>query len=1056
MAQYKGASRDAEITAQRRRKDTRPFGRKFKDLFESGDGVVLGLFVMPIIAAVLIKIPLSGELMLLIAWLYRRKFVEVDGRGFDFPFRAPLHGDVGDGSFPRSKNQKTGKLEWKAGTGMTYLAQDLETKEQVYSGDSDLRTHMLVLGTTGSGKPQPVHANVLTPDGWKKMGALKVGDVVCTPDGKTAPILRVFEQGVREVWTLRLRDGRKAQATGDHLWRVLIRHADGKEEAQTITTDGVRGLLEGKARVLVPVVRRKRKGAKMHGWVPIWKVEASGSHECRCIEIDHPHHLYVTDDNIVTHNTEFLLGLVFNALVQNTGFIYVDGKGDPKLQKEIFRLARYLGREDDLLIINFITSGRDFVEKQFDKVTNNMNIMGNTSSGMLIELIVSLMDDSGGGGDMWKGRAISFVASLTRPLIYLRDKGYINLSPEKYLEYFELNVIEELVWEHNGKYGEMFDIIVAPLRSYLVTLPGYQKSKIKKQEQKTLEQHGFIVMQLTRIFNDLTFNYGHIFKTKVGDVDFFDVVINRRMLVVLLPALERAPDSLRMLGKMIVGSIKQMMAGCLGNRVEGVVREIIDSRPTNATVPFYTILDEYGYYAVIGFAVAPAQARSLGFAVIFAAQDFSSLKKSSAEEADATWENTNVRAVGRLTSGEESETWRRIQGAAGQSSEAMISGYERKMGVTDEKFKQQDNVTIERRSRLEYDDLAMQENGEFTLLIGKKEGGGKTGGVRVIRGMGFYTASAAPKEMRINDLLPVEAPEPTDLPQNRKALEALTKALIDGSFREITARCHKPNPTLIGLHQMFERNYADKERPRLGRADVGFAVLGWFLGGTPIPAQAAKGTSSSGQGPTAELAPQPPASVSAGLPQPVPVTVAAGEVNVQQIAAERALSAVCALVQSMPKDAPSPYTSAVPVVEESDDEIRIDAGEVTSLIQVTNDEADAFRDKALPILRSCLLMLDDVEQKDDEIAIYDEMSVAERDQMLDAEMSASGEGFASLEDKFAAEDRIAQVQEQIDDGTNYPVDPMPEAKSVQELRLTLSEIAERCKQEVKGGLRDFP
>ncbi|WP_240533909.1 hypothetical protein [Aeromonas veronii] len=43
------------------------------------------------------------------------------------------------------------------------------------------------------------------------------------------------------------------------------------------------------------------------------------------------------------------------------------------------------------------------MEKQPDKVTNNMNIMGNTSSGMLIELIVSLMDDSGGGGDMWKG-----------------------------------------------------------------------------------------------------------------------------------------------------------------------------------------------------------------------------------------------------------------------------------------------------------------------------------------------------------------------------------------------------------------------------------------------------------------------------------------------------------------------------------------------------------------------------------------------------------------------------------------------------------------------------
>jgi len=667
MAIYKGASRRHEIKASRRRKDTRLFGQKFFEFFDSGDGAVLGLIILPILALFLIKVPLSGEIMLFITWLYVKRFIRIDNRSFDFPYRIPLLAKVRDGSTRGGK---------EIGKGVTLIGNDLETKEQIYASDNDLRTHMLVLGTTGSGK------------------------------------------------------------------------------------------------------------------------------------------------------TEFLLGLVFNALIQNTGFIYVDGKGDPKLQKEIFRLSRYLGREDDLLIINFITSGRDFVEKQPDKVTNNMNIMGNTSSGMLIELIVSLMDDAGGGGDMWKGRAISFVAALTRPLIYLRDKGYINLSPEKYLEYFELNIIEDLVWEHKGKYGDMFDVIVAPLRSYLTTLPGYQKTKIKKQETKTLEQHGYIIMQLTRIFNDLTFNYGHIFKTKVGDVDFYDVVINRRLLVVLLPALERAPDSMRMLGKMIVGNIKQMMAGCLGNRVEGVVREIIDSRPTNAPFPFYTILDEYGYYAVVGFAVAPAQARSLGFSVIFAAQDFSSLKKSSAEEADATWENTNIRAIGRITSGQRSETWERIQGASGEGEEARMTGFERRSGGIDEVFRQQDNITIERRARLDYDDLAMQENGEFTFLIGKKESSGQTGGVRVIRGMGFYTAGPAPKEMRINDFLPVESPEPSDLPKHREALQAIWKSLKNGSFPMSVHSVIKGDQILMAMHKAFEHN--DKHS-NLRRLDVSHAVMGRYL-----------------------------------------------------------------------------------------------------------------------------------------------------------------------------------------------------------------------------------
>lgn len=513
-------------------------------------------------------------------------------------------------------------------------------------------------------------------------------------------------------------------------------------------------------------------------------------------DLENHEQIYAADPDLRTHSlvlgttgsgkTEYLLGLFFNALIQNSGCIYVDGKGDPKLQKEVFRLSRIMGRVSDLLIINFITSGRDFVDKQTDKVTNTLNMMANTSSGMLIELIVGLMDSSGGGGDMWKGRAISFVAAITRPLVYLRDKGFINLSPETYLSYFELHVLEELVFEHGGKYGQKFDVIAAPLRNYLVTLPGYQNTpeKRKKQETKTLEQHGFIVMQLTRIFNDLTFNYGHIFKVRRGDVDFYDVVINRRLLIVLLPALENSPDSLQMLGKLIVGSIKQMMAGCLGNRVEGVVREIIDSRPTNAKYPFYTILDEYGYYAVLGFAVAPAQARSLGFSVTFAAQDFSSLKKSSAEEADATWENTNIRVFGRLTSGEESETWKRINGAASSAVEAEMPNFSRKTGLISDRHILADSVQLSQKQRVHYDDFAKQENGDFTFVIGKKESKGQGGGVRIIRGRGFYTATKSPKEMRLNDFVPVIPPEPQELPQVFIDLKAITTFLSEKTLKK--------------------------------------------------------------------------------------------------------------------------------------------------------------------------------------------------------------------------------------------------------------------------------
>jgi len=1033
MATYKGVSRQHEIRASQRRKDTRRSSVRLKEFLHSSEGGIVGAALIALVAIVMVvaRIPFGGELALVMGFVYRRsEYARPEKRSFDFPYRVPKIADIKDGSIPGGQ---------KMGAGITLLGNDNETREQVYSTDSDLRTHMLVLGTTGSGKPQPHHASILTPNGWIRMDQTQVDGIVCTPDGKTARILRVIEQGEQEVFTVRAKNGCWAQGTGDHLWRVLVHDKDGSESAQTATTNAIGELLARGARVMLPQVRRRKGGsAKFRGWTRIWKVERAGRFQCRCIEIDHPQHLYITDNNLVTHNTEFLLGLVFNALVQNTGFIYVDGKGDPKLQKEIFRLARYLGREDDLLIINFITSGRDFVEKQSDKVTNNMNIMGNTSSGMLIELIVALMDDSGGGGDMWKGRAISFVAALTRPLTYLRDKGYINLSPEKYLEHFELNMLEELVFEHNGKYGEMFDVIVAPLRSYLTTLPGYQKSKLKKQEQKTLEQHGFIVMQLTRIFNDLNFNYGHIFKTRVGDVDFFDVVVRRRLLTVLLPALERAPDSLRMLGKMIVGSIKQMMAGCLGNRVEGVVREIIESRPTNAEFPFYCILDEYGYYAVIGFAVAPAQARSLGFSVTFAAQDFSSLKKSSAEEADATWENTNVRAVGRITSGQESETWRRINGAAAEAGSALLDGYDRSMGMTSENFRSRDSISIKDGARLNYDDLAMQENGEFTFIIGKKENKGFSGGVRVIRGMGFYTAGPTPREMRINDLIPVEAPEPADLPRNRQAHEALRRALLEGTFATTLKSAMKGDPILSGMHALLESNHINPKKPKLNRTDVARAALGWYLVGDSAVAKAPGSSGGGGLAPEATPVASSPQGQGDQV-EPLDEAAATAYRALDMVAEEiriRTEAGLSPLAEEPSTELPV-YISAEPLPDAEDDEaITVRTDTVTTNLLLTDDDSAAFNQRALPMLKQFMLQIDAEPGEN-----WDEqLSVADRDKLLEMEVVSRGQRFGSLSEKWETGDRIDELRGQIAKETSYIAPPVPDKASVEDMNDELAKL----------------
>src|SRR5690606_3771114 len=148
------------------------------------------------------------------------------------------------------------------------------------------------------------------------------------------------------------------------------------------------------------------------------------------------------------------------------------------------------------------------------------------------------------------------------------------------------------------------EIHKAGLKDYVFNLPGYKQPTAQnptvEQEFDVLQQHGFITMQYTEVFGLLSDTYGHIMKTQLAECDFYDVVVNRRVLVVLLPALEKSQQNLSNLGKIIVASIRMMMSSTLGSQVEGSKKDVIDRKPTTSVSPYLTIFDEYGYYAVKG------------------------------------------------------------------------------------------------------------------------------------------------------------------------------------------------------------------------------------------------------------------------------------------------------------------------------------------------------------------------------------------------------------------------------------------------------------------------
>lgn len=86
----------------------------------------------------------------------------------------------------------------------------------------------VIIGKNGGGKAQPLYSLVKVPGGWKRMGDMMLGDVVSTPDGKSAKVIGVYPQGIRHVYKITFRDGRFTYCDENHLWQTYRFVSNGK------------------------------------------------------------------------------------------------------------------------------------------------------------------------------------------------------------------------------------------------------------------------------------------------------------------------------------------------------------------------------------------------------------------------------------------------------------------------------------------------------------------------------------------------------------------------------------------------------------------------------------------------------------------------------------------------------------------------------------------------------------------------------------------------------------------------------------------------------------
>lgn len=522
-------------------------------------------------------------------------------------------------------------------------------------------------------------------------------------------------------------------------------------------------------------------------------------------------HFYFMGTTGAGKTTALLSTIVVNALTQGSGLVFIDGKADIKTFHDLYALAALYGREDDIRIINYVTGNRDVFDTPTYKISSTYNPFAQESAGTIQEMLKSMIDSGEGGDKMWEGQAGALVSGSVPVFVYMRDKFNFPLSPRTYRKGLDLHVLFELAFR--GKVfnseaqlveGEIPAHILGPLRGFLSLIPGFIDENMDTKKlppgNDYINQYGYRVMQLTDVLGLLADQFGYISGADVGEIDWQDVILNRRIVWVALPALEKSEASIQSLGKIVTANIKGMVAGILGSGIEreGGAKE--ERRPTEADHPFYLVMDEKASYIVSGEDAILSQARSLGICTSIATQDHDRIEHSDQKYAAAVESNTTNK-IGMFL--ESKKTIDMLINRAGKAYFQRASSLRKpEMGspiddLLDGNSPYTDTWTNEYLDKVDISDFTSQKEGQAVVLI--KD--------HVLK-MNLFYAQIPKKQKDVLKALGRRVPHGVPLLIPATGKNRVQPIQDDGSLRPLQAPTYTPPPpaplSMADLKKLFD------------------------------------------------------------------------------------------------------------------------------------------------------------------------------------------------------------------------------------------------------------
>lgn len=476
--------------------------------------------------------------------------------------------------------------------------------------------------------------------------------------------------------------------------------------------------------------------------------------------------LWLTGADLLTHalvigttgagKTVALVGIAAaTAFCRGGGLIYIDAKAGPELLYEISALCRIFGREDDLRVINYSLTGGSTKSRSYKVLSNTTSPFAHGTDSQAVATLTDTMSSGGNENKFFADRAVAILKILMPVLCELRDMGVLTIRPSTITDYMSISRFMELAQNKIVIDGEerpgiaIRETTRKPIETFLKQMAVDFDKSPSDQDPKVNEQFSYAEGYFALPMANFAGTYAHIYEAELAEADFVDVVLNNRILLVMIPAMQLSASEIGSLGKIVLAALKVALSQGLGGDNAGDYDDTIGSLPVDQRVPTVTIIDEYPAIVVEGFATAATQGRAVGMVCIFSGQDFPGFTGASSTEADQIFGSTRLKLL--LATEDAGITLTKFQELAGKQAVAEGHGWEKGQGYVDT-FKNNVGASIHEVDRIDIKEINEQDKGEAHVFHRGK----------VIRSNLFFTnikKAQVRDNFRYNKMLPISPPD---------------------------------------------------------------------------------------------------------------------------------------------------------------------------------------------------------------------------------------------------------------------------------------------------------